>query len=158
MELAAASDLDARMELAPANSELDARMELAAPDISRDTRMELATDSEQDTRMELDAVSESAAATAPETTGSIGTDATFVAPDEAPQPLARPAPVAAKPAPAAGKPAPRQAPRPRAAPAQAETPAQIAPPFFPFNIFAPRNGQRAAGGGASVPYDCCANN
>jgi hypothetical protein len=159
MELAAASDLDARMELAPADSELDARMELAAPDISRDTRMELATDSEQDTRMELDAVSESAAATAPETTGSIGTDATFVAPDDAPRPLARPATAApAKAAPAAAKPAPRQAVRPRAAPAQAETPAQIAPPFFPFNIFAPRNGQRAAGGGASVPYDCCANN
>jgi hypothetical protein len=154
------------MELAPANSELDARMELAAPDISRDTRMELAADSEQDTRMELAAVSENAAATAPETTGSIGTDATFVAPDDAPQPLARPATavpakpatVAAKPAPAPAKPAPRQAPRPRAAPAQAETPAQIAPPFFPFNIFVPRNGQRAAGGGTTVPYDCCANN
>jgi hypothetical protein len=138
MELAASSEPDVRMELAPADSALDTRMELAAPDISQDTRMELAADTEQDTRMELAAVSENAA---------------FVAPDEVPEPLARPAPSAAKPAPVRRRAAP-----PRAAPAQAETPAPVVPLLFPFNIFAPRTAQRTAGGSAPVPFDCCASN
>jgi hypothetical protein len=137
MALAASSELDVRMELA-ADSALDTRMELAAPDISQDTRMELAADSEQDTRMELAAVSE---------------DAAFVAPVDVPDPLARPAPAAAKPARVTRRAAPS-----RAAPAQAETPAPSVLPFFPFNIFAPRTAQRAAGGSAPVPHDCCATN
>ena len=137
MEIAVSSEPDTRMELA-ANSEFDTRMELAAPDISQDTRMELAADAEQDTRMELADISE---------------NATIVAPDEAPPPLVRPAPAAAKPARVKRRAAPQ-----RAAPSQAETSTAATPPFFPFNIFAPRNSQRAAGGSAPVPYDCCATN
>jgi hypothetical protein len=131
-----ASEADTRMALA-ASSEPDVRMALAA-DSEIDTRMELAADTELDTRMELAGVSE---------------DAAIVAPDEVPEPLVRPAPAAAKTARVQRRAAP-----PRAAPAQAETPAPAVPLLFPFNIFAPRTAQRTAGGGAPVPYDCCANN
>jgi hypothetical protein len=127
----------AREAIVPFASEADTRMALAASS-ELDVRMELAADSEQDTRMELAAVSE---------------DAAFVAPVDVPDPLARPAPAAAKPARVTRRAAPS-----RAAPAQAETPAPSVLPFFPFNIFAPRTAQRAAGGSAPVPHDCCATN